>query len=57
MYYRDGVSEGQFQQVKDLELPQLRAAIKNVCAYGAMEPSSHLVHHRPEAPPHPLFPP
>jgi eukaryotic translation initiation factor 2C len=30
IYYRDGVSEGQFRQVKDLEVPQLRSAIQKV---------------------------
>ncbi len=32
IYYRDGVSEGQFEQVKNLEVKQLRAAIKKVFA-------------------------
>ena len=31
LIYRDGVSEGQYQMVLDEELPQLRAACKDVC--------------------------
>ena len=31
IFYRDGVSEGQFKTVQSLEIPQLRMACEQVC--------------------------
>ncbi|KAK8066287.1 hypothetical protein PG997_013034 [Apiospora hydei] len=37
--YRDGVSEGQFEQVTGIELPQIRSACKDICkTYEKKEP-------------------